>query len=103
MEDVEGGGGFLKVLAEDDGLVAQDHPRGSARRINAGPQPPEGQRPLARSLDGLPGGGVQVEPVEIVQERRPVVPAEDVHEAAVPGGLFVDSRNRKQINQHWER
>ena len=88
MEDEECGGGPLKVLAEDDGLVAQNDPRGSARRIDAGPQPPEGQRPLAPSLDGFPDGRVQVEPVEVVEERLPVVPAEDVHELAVPGRFF---------------
>ena len=92
MEDEECGGGLDEVLAEDDGLVAQHDPRGSARRVDAGPQLPQGQRPLARSLDGLPGEGLQVEAVEVVVNHPPVVPAEDVHEVAIPG------RNKKHLN-----
>ena len=91
MEDEKGGGGPLKVLAEDHGLVAKNDPRGSARWIDAGPQTPEGQRPLAPSLDGFPDGRVQVEPVQIVQKRLPVVPAEDVHEVTVPEVFIGES------------
>ena len=85
MEDEERGGGLDEVLAEDGGLVAQDDPRGSARRVDAGPQLPQGQRSLPRSLDELPGEGLKVEAVEVVVYHPPVVPAEDVHEVAVPG------------------
>ena len=85
MEDEERGGGLDEVLAEDDGLVAQHGPRRSARRVDAGPQLPQGQRSLARSLNELPGEGLKVEAVEVVVYHPPVVPAEDVHEVAVPG------------------